>query len=542
MRHPISLALLLLALLPLAATGQKESTPANETLNQVLRQLESGELDPAIALLEEALSRGEEDPRVPQTLGALYLEAGRPVDAVTLLTPMADSPEAEPAVLYNAGRAAAGVGDLDKAVEYLERSLAMTPVSPAARELGFVRLRQGYLMEAYLVLDPWSRLHPEDNAARLGAASCAVALGRASEAEDLLSVFPLDDPRANILRGRVGLLNDDGWGALTWVKPISESPPEGLEAQVLSVLAESHLLIGQPEVAVSELEGKAGEDPDLLRLLSLGQAATGNSEQALRTLRPATERLQTAIGPDSPEADRILAAEVAADYGRMLTQNERNSDALTVLEYAVRVDPTNADAWEWLSGTLAADGREEESTQALAESQVIRGTLRDYPTSYLGTLAINSTGARVRWAMHLAGKGNREEALRIVRQEEILAPGDPRPMLLEARLLSELGRLQEALEVSESAVRLAPDIADSYYMRGVIRLDIGLSGPAEEDLRKTITMAPQHTAAMNDLAVLLMAKKENEEAKFLLEQVLILQPDDPLAAKNLAALSESEAD
>ena len=115
-------------------------------------------------------------------------------------------------------------------------------------------------------------------------------------------------------------------------------------------------------------------------------------------------------------------------------------------------------------------------------------------------------------------------------------------MLLEARLLSAMGRLQEALEVSESVVRLAPDIADSYYMRGVVRLDIGLSGPAEEDLRKTITMAPQHTAAMNDLAVLLMAKDENEEAKFLLEQVLILQPDDPIAAKNLAALSESGSD
>jgi Flp pilus assembly protein TadD len=115
-------------------------------------------------------------------------------------------------------------------------------------------------------------------------------------------------------------------------------------------------------------------------------------------------------------------------------------------------------------------------------------------------------------------------------------------MLLEARLLSAMGRLQQALEVAEATVKLAPDIADSYYMRGVVRLDIGLSGPAEEDLRKTISMAPQHTAAMNDLAVLLMAKDENEEAKFLLEQVLALQPDDPIAIKNLEALSGSAVD
>ena len=542
MRHSIHLSLLLLVLLPLAAAGQQEPTAADETLTRVLKHLESGELDPAITALEEALAQGEEDSRVSQTLGALYLEADRPADAVTILTPLADSPEAEPAVLYNAGRAAAGVGDLDKAMGYLERSLAMTPVSPAARELGFVRLRQGNLMDAFLLLRPWSRLHPEDTGAQLAATSCAVALGRASDAEEVLMTLPLDLPAANILRGRVGLLNEDGWGALAVIQPLSESPPERLEPQVLSVLAESYLLVGQPESALQALEGKAGTDPDLVRLQARAQAAMGQQDAALQTLRPVAESLQSSIGPDSPDSDRILAAEVTADYGQMLSQAGRSSDALPPLEYATAVDPSNPEAWEWLSAALAAEGRDEESRTALQVSQVLRGTDPEGAALSLGTLANDPTGARLRWAMHLSSGGNREAALKTVRQEAILAPGDPRPMLFEARLLSEMGRLQEALDVAESAVQLAPDIADSYYMRGVVRLDIGLSGPAEEDLRKTITMAPQHTAAMNDLAVLLMARDENEEAKLLLEQVLILQPDDPLAAKNLAALGEPATD
>jgi len=542
MRHSIHLSLLLLVLLPLAAAGQQEPTAADETLNRVLKHLESGELDPAITELEEALAQGEKDSRVSQTLGALYLEADRPADAVTILTPLADSPEAEPAVLYNAGRAAAGVGDLDKAKGYLERSLAMTPVSPAARELGFVRLRQGNLMDAFLLLRPWSRLHPEDTGALLAATSCAVALGRASDAEDVLMTLPLDLPAANILRGRVGLLNEDGWGALAVIQPLSESPPDGLEPQVLSVLAESYLLVGQPESALQALEGKAGTDPDLVRLQARAQAAMGQQDAAIQTLQPVAESLQSSIGPDSPDSDRILAAEVTADYGQMLSQAGRSSDALPPLEYATAVDPSNPEAWEWLSAALAAEGRDEESRTALQVSQILRGTDPEGAALSLGTLANDPTGARLRWAMHLSSGGNREAALRTVRQEAILAPGDPRPMLFEARLLSEMGRLQEALDVAESAVQLAPDIADSYYMRGVVRLDIGLSGPAEEDLRKTITMAPQHTAAMNDLAVLLMAKDENEEAKLLLEQVLMLQPDDPLAAKNLAALSEPATD
>jgi tetratricopeptide (TPR) repeat protein len=542
MKHSISLLLLLLTVAPFSAMGQEAPATADETLNRVLNQLESGELDSAIQTLEAARAAGTEDPRITQTLGALYLEASRADEAASTLAPLADSPDAEPAVLYNAGRAAAAVGNLEQAVGYLERSLAISPVTPAARELGFVRLRQGSLMDAYLLLRPWSRLNPDDTGALLAATSCAVALGRASEAEEMLLTLPLDLPTANILRGRVGLLNQDGWGALAVVQPLSENPPEGLEPQILSVLAESYLLMEQPASAVQELEGEVGNDPDLIRLLSRAQAAAGDQQQALETLRPAAESLEASIGPDSPDSDRILAAEVTADYGRLLSQAGDSSAAIAALQYAVQVDPANPDAWEWLSGALMAEGREEESQQALRESTVIRGTGTEDANLSLGTPATDPTGARLRRALHLSERGDREEALKIVRQEEILSPGDPRPMLLEARLLSAMGRLQEALEVSESVVRLAPDIADSYYMRGVVRLDIGLSGPAEEDLRKTITMAPQHTAAMNDLAVLLMAKDENEEAKFLLEQVLILQPDDPIAAKNLAALSESGSD
>jgi Flp pilus assembly protein TadD len=85
-------------------------------------------------------------------------------------------------------------------------------------------------------------------------------------------------------------------------------------------------------------------------------------------------------------------------------------------------------------------------------------------------------------------------------------------------------------------VESAPDSADAYYVRGTVLLNLGLSGPAEEDLRRAVTMAPQHAAALNDLAVLLMVRGEKEEARLLLQQVLTLNPDDPVATENLQAL------
>ena len=43
-------------------------------------------------------------------VGALYLEVGRPKDALAVLKPLADPEDSQPAVLYNAGRAAVMAG------------------------------------------------------------------------------------------------------------------------------------------------------------------------------------------------------------------------------------------------------------------------------------------------------------------------------------------------------------------------------------------------------------------------------------------------
>jgi len=55
-----------------------------------------------------------------------------------------------------------------------------------------------------------------------------------------------------------------------------------------------------------------------------------------------------------------------------------------------------------------------------------------------------------------------------------------------------------------------------------------------------LLLAPQHTATMSDLAVLLMETGRLSDAKALLQKVLNLNPNDPMAAANLAALNEQE--
>ena len=537
LRNTLALTLGLLCL-PLLASGQETTLGPPTLIDQALAAAQAGRVEEAIASLERARGQTGDEARLLAILGGLYLETGRAAEALEILAPLTEATDVNPAVLYNAGRAAGAVGDLNLAAGYLERSLTALPTSPAARELGFLRLAQGEVTEAYLVLRPWSRLHPEDSSATFAAVSCAVALGRAGEAEEMLAGLPSEDPRTQLLWGKILLLNGDGWGALAIVRPLSEEPPEGLEAQVRSVLADAYLTIDQPDSAVEELEGKVEGDPDLALLLSQAYQQRGEPDLALAVLEPIAQMALEQLEAESPEADRLLGGEVALEYGRLLAAAERFGEAVPFLELATQLAPEDAAGFESLGRALVAVGRPEEGQWALSRAEAITTGAGAASGIALGETEGDPTEEKLRQALSLAARGQREEALRLARQEQLLVLGDVRPILLESRLLSDLGRTQEALEAAERAVQTAPENADAYYFRGVLRLNLDQRESAEQDLRRAIELSPQHTAALNDLAVLLMVRGDREEARTLLERVLVLRPDDPVAAQNLQSLEE----
>ena len=92
----------------------------------------------------------------------LYLELGKAQQALAVLKPLADAEDAEPAVLYKAGRAALLPDQVDAAKLYFTRSVLKEPASPAARELGLLTAREGRVVEAYSMLRPWALRNPND--------------------------------------------------------------------------------------------------------------------------------------------------------------------------------------------------------------------------------------------------------------------------------------------------------------------------------------------------------------------------------------------
>ncbi len=523
------------------APAQQSEDPATPSaLAEAIAELQEDNLDGAIAILERPEASGDADPRLAALLGALYQEAGRSAEALEVLAPLAEAENADVAVLYNAGRAAASMEDFDRAQRYLEASVAAFPASPAARELGFLHLRRGRLMPAYLSLRPWSQSHPNDSVAITAAARCAVRLGRGAEAEQLLQLLSNDEPTVKLLWANALLLKGDAWSALAVAKELSENPPEALEPQVLTLLADVYLELEQPDLVVEALSGKTDRRPLVAVRLATALRTLGEHERALELLVPFSRGLIE----DDPEVGRWLpglGGEVALEYGRLLAEANRHAEAIAFLRASTEMAPQEAEAWKALAAALDLSGDGALAQEARARVARIEALAGEEPSA--GTtndnLGSDPTARQLRRAQALLGLGAEEEGLRVARQEKTLVPEDPRPPLVEAQMLIRLGHRDEALAVMDTASERFPASADVHYYRGVVQMSLNRLEAAEPSLRQAIELAPQHTPALTDLAVLLLQLNRRAEARTLVERVLAIAPGDPTATRLLEQIESS---
>lgn len=526
-------ALALSGLIAASAVEAQEIPPA---LGEAMALVEQGDTAGAIAALDELV----EQPGAPgiafAALGALLLETGNAERALAVLTPLADGDPPDPAALFNAGRAAEALGRLQNAASYYQRSIEVEPLSPALRALGMMIGRLGRAGDAYEYLRSWAEANPNDQDARLAAASGAVELQRPAEAEELLEGLDPTDPRSRLLRGRILLLRDDPWGALAELRPLAEEPPPVLEPSIRSTLAEAYLLVGEAEGAIEQLERLAPEDPELVGWLARAYYQAGRTGEAIAALGPFVEPLVTAPPPgDAPTA---LARELTYDYGRFLHAAGEPDRALPFLRLAADLDPNLAETFQMLGQALSALGRTEEAETAIRRYQDLAAgsTILTAPGDADQRNLDDPTGHAVRLALQRAGSGDADGALEDLAREGRLAPDDPRPAIAASSVLLHAGRREEALAAVERALDMAPANADGLYQRGAVLMATQEPDEAEEMFRQALAVSPRHIAALSDFAVLLMSQGRNDEAARHLRRVLELRPDDPLAQRHLDQL------
>ncbi|MEM1248143.1 MAG: tetratricopeptide repeat protein [Acidobacteriota bacterium] len=518
-----------------ASTALAQEAPAGPpaVLVPALEAFDRGDLDEAVRLLEEVVAGADVPLPALGILGGLYVERGEGDRALPLLQKVIEAGQANPAVLFNAGRAAQQSGNPELGAEYLQQAARLAPASPAARALGLLRGRQGRAEEAYVILRPWVLSNPGDTEARLAAALGAVELRRVPEAEQLLGELPQTDPGVQLLWGRLLMLKGEPWGAVGYLQPLLESAPPALAADVRRLLADAYLTVGESDLAIQALEGQESKDVRASTLLSQAYFRNGRIDDALKALEASAQR---ALDPQQPmpidDRSKALLA-----HGQHLIAAARHSEALPFLEAGTEIDPRDKLGWQALGQALAADGRRDEAKEALAMFTQLDSAEVETSLNQAQRDLEDPTGRELRESMQLLVSGSPERALERLQREAQISPQDPRPLLFLSRAYLMMAQPENALAAARNAVALAPGSPDALYSIATAQMALQDFAAAENGFRSLLESHPEYTPAMNDLAVLLIEDERPEEAKPLFERILSLNPDDPVAAENLRKLS-----
>ena len=136
--------------------------------------------------------------------------------------------------------------------------------------------------------------------------------------------------------------------------------------------------------------------------------------------------------------------------------------------------------------------------------------------------------AQVRIATLLAKKGRIEEGRKGLQQAVAANAGERVALVVaEAQLLNDAGRAGEAYELLADKLTGEPEQPDLLYESALLAEKIGRFDVLERNLRKLITIKPEHAHAYNALGYSLADRKLRlDEAQQLIDKALSLSPED----------------
>lgn len=98
------------------------------------------------------------------------------------------------------------------------------------------------------------------------------------------------------------------------------------------------------------------------------------------------------------------------------------------------------------------------------------------------------------------------------------------------------GAFDVAAEHFSALVDHAPDFAEGYHGRATAYYNLGLLGPAIDDLRQTLVLQPRHIGAMVGVAVILEELDRPDDALDVWQRVAALSPADAEVAAMIERL------
>jgi tetratricopeptide (TPR) repeat protein len=385
----------------------------------------------------------------------------------------------------------------------------------------------------------WLEAAPESQEARQLLAINLIKAGRAEEAlqqlDRLMNADQTDPARRFLIIAALLGREHTGPSALEVMRGLVEKHSDQPEA---------HYALG--ELAVSENEpGLALQSVD--EALRLKPGWTEAMVLRARALTVAGET-DAALGYlDTAVRDHPRDNELAMARARLLIQADRMDEAREAFQTLVRRNPDNGDALFALGLLSLQAGLGEEAERVFLRLLEVDGKTTARAPFYLGQVAEerkdyeaalewysevrsgpNFNESQLRIAVVLARLERIDEAL--VQLEDIAARNPaqrPRLYLVEGEILTNAGRLEQAMDIYNQALAELPGNADLRYARALLAERMDDLELLESDLKLLIERDPDNALALNALGYTLADRTDRyTEALQYINQALELSPDD----------------
>lgn len=296
--------------------------------------------------------------------------------------------------------------------------------------------------------------------------------------------------------------------AAAWLENYLTSHPG--DAAALALLAHV-LLLDKQETRANDVLAQAQAIAPELPVVRRNQARLAlKKNQPAIALQAATAALQA--DPHNPESWLVQAAALGA--------NQRDPDALPLIERALQARPDYAEAW---ANRALIRLRAKDKAGALAD---IERALSFKP--HLAQFWQLAASLRYE-AKNLPG------AIEALEKSLAIEPDDVSRMVNLGEFLRRAERIDEALALLKKAVSLAPENYGAWVNYGTALQASGQIDAAKSAYEKALAINPKSAEIASNLGAIAKDREDWETALRCFEQALIIQPDHAEIMGNKAA-------
>jgi tetratricopeptide (TPR) repeat protein len=192
------------------------------------------------------------------------------------------------------------------------------------------------------------------------------------------------------------------------------------------------------------------------------------------------------------------------------------------LEQTLKLRPDYPEAWNNLGMIAAQQGLADEAIRNFQQSLGLRPNY---------TIALLNLGNLYRH------QGAFDKAMNLFRQALQLQPDDAEANYSLGMLYAQQNQLQQASDSLQKAATLRPGYPEALNNLGVIYVRTGDYEHAEEQFKTCIRLTPSFGQSYLNLAQLYAIRHEKQQAIQILQQLLVLQPQNQTAQQALKMLS-----